>query len=224
MNAIENSTLERLASAPAKKQDRQDATRLDQNDFLELMLAQVRHQDPFKPMQNGEFLAQMAQFSTVSGIQEMQDSLTQLGESLYANQALQASGLVGHSVVLPSSSGLLPEEGSLKGFLELPAGTSKVVVNVLDEAGSVIRTIDLGAQSAGMAEFVWDGKDSGGQQMPAAAYRIQAQAAQDGKMVAVNTLLSAKVEGVTIATGTGGLVLNLSDGSRADFKDVRQIM
>lgn len=224
MNAIENSVLERLATAPAKKQGSQDATRLDQNDFLELMLAQVRHQDPFKPMQNGEFLAQMAQFSTVSGIQEMQESLKQLTESQYANQALQASGLVGRTVLLPSARGSLTEEGTLKGFLDLPASTSKAVVNVLDEAGSLIRTIDLGARSAGMAEFVWDGKNSGGQQMSAAAYRIQAQAAQDGKMVTVNTLLNAKVEGVTLAAGAGGLVLNLSDGSRADFKDVRQIM
>jgi len=107
----------------------ENAARLGQEEFLELMIAQLQNQDPFEPMENGNFLAQMAQFGTVSGIQELQQSFESLSSSLVSNQALQAAALVGRQVLAPAGVAILEEGGGLQGAVELPAASPAVSVN-----------------------------------------------------------------------------------------------
>ena len=94
-------------------------TELGQEDFMTLMIAQFRNQDPFEPLDNGDFLGQLAQFGTVSGIDELNSSFSGLQNSIQSEQALQAANLVGHAVLAETETGFLPPGGSLYGAIDL---------------------------------------------------------------------------------------------------------
>lgn len=205
------------AALPAKKQQ------LGQDDFLRLMTEQLKNQDPLKPMDSTAFLGQLAQFSTVSGIQSLNTSFGSLSSSMNSNQALQAAGLVGERVLVPSDTGTLGATGSLDGAVDVPTGAGSVAVDVVDAAGTTLRTIDLGAQPQGLAHFSWDGTLAGGARAPAGGYALRAHANVGGKVQSLSALAVGRVDSVTL-NGTDGLVLNLAGMSPVAFNQVRQIM
>lgn len=205
------------AASPAKKQQ------LGQDDFLRLMTEQLKNQDPLKPMDSTAFLGQLAQFSTVSGIQSLNTSFGSLSSSMNSNQALQAAGLVGERVLVPSDTGTLGATGSLDGAVDVPTGAGSVAVDVVDAAGTTLRTIDLGAQPQGLAHFSWDGTLAGGARAPAGGYALRAHANVGGKVQSLSALAVGRVDSVTL-NGTDGLVLNLAGMSPVAFNQVRQIM
>lgn len=197
---------------------------LEQDQFLELMIAQIQNQDPFKPLENGEFLSQMAQFSTVSGIQDLQDSFSQLAGSLTSNQALQASALVGRHVLVPSSTGLLFEDGVVYGTAELDTHAAEVRVTVKDVNGQVMRQVTLGSQPAGQLAFSWDGETDSGETAEPGIYQFEVSAVIDGKNTALNTFMAARVDSVTLGRNGQGTVLNLAGQGTVDLTEVREIM
>jgi flagellar basal-body rod modification protein FlgD len=201
----------------------QPATRqsLGQEDFLRLMTAQLQNQDPFKPMENGEFLGQMAQFSTVSGIQELQTSFATLASSLSANQTLQAATLVGRSVLVPSSSGWLSEGEELRGAAFAPS-SGQVMVDIVDASGQTVRSLDLGTQPAGLASFSWDGLDDGGEAAAEGAYTLRARLVQGSSQTALETLAAGRVQSVGLSRD--GLTLDLLGLGPASLGDVLQIL
>jgi len=181
---------------------------LGQADFLKLMTEQLKHQDPLKPMDNKEFLGQMAQFSTVQGINNMQEAMKGLSETLIGDQVLRGAALVGHAVLIPSQTIVLGEQGSqITGSVAAPApGT--VNFEIKDETGKLVKTISVPAKTAGEVEFSWDGTDADDKQMPAGQYSITAtQAGTGGDKTELSTYLNAMVESVSI--GSDGLYLNL---------------
>ncbi len=196
---------------------------LGQEDFLKLMTTQLQNQDPMKPMENGDFLSQIAQFSTVTGIGDLQKSFESLSESLVSNQALQAATLVGRKVLAPTGTGLLEQGGSIQGSVELPSASSSVVVNIYDGAGQVIRRLDLGSQAAGPVSFQWDGLMDDGQYAPPGSYLVGAEAGFDGRTEAIETLIASEVRSVTVGNG-GGLLLDLAGSGPLEFSRVRQIL
>jgi len=196
---------------------------LGQEDFLELMTAQLKNQDPLKPMENGDFLAQIAQFSAVEGIGDLNESFTGLSDSLVSNQALQATNLVGRSVLAPTGVAALAQGGSIRGTVELPAASGEVVVNVYDQAGQVIRRLELGTQASGPADFKWDGLKNDGTFASPGNYFISAEASIDGQFESVETLLASGVRSVTLSN-SGGLLLDLDGIGSLDFSEVRQIL
>lgn len=206
-----------LAQAPVKNN-----SKLGQAEFLKLMTEQLKHQDPTKPLSNNEFLGQIAQFSTVSGIQELQGSFGQLSTAMQSNQILQASGLVGRSVLAPSELGVLPKDGSLTGAVDLTSSTSQLSVGVYNTKGELIRVVELGPQPAGLARFSWDGIADNGAQAAPGTYLIKAEAIVDGKNQAVDTYASAKVESVSV--GKDGLSLNLGGAGSVELSRVKQIL
>lgn len=138
-------------------------TSLAQDEFLKLMTTQMTHQDPTKPMENNQFLSQMAQFGTVSGIQDLQKSFKDFSASISSDQALQAASLVGRNVSVPSDVGLLSAGGEINGNFDLSTSSPDVDVVITDpQTGDIIRKIPLGQQSAGAVPFSWDGLDSNG--------------------------------------------------------------
>lgn len=184
---------------------------LGKNEFLELLVAQLNNQDPMSPQENGEFIAQLAQFSTVEGIEKMNSTIDAMANSFQSSQALQASSLVGRTVVIPTDQAMVDPQAGFGGQLALPQASGAVLVNVYDEAGSVVSTINLGAQEAGIREFAWDGTDSSGKVLPAGKYRFKAQANINGETVQLATLLPANVDSVSLGVGHGGeMVLNLA--------------
>jgi flagellar basal-body rod modification protein FlgD len=196
---------------------------LGQEDFLELMTTQLQNQDPFKPMESGDFLAQIAQFSTVEGIGDLNNAFASLSESLVSNQALQAANLVGHQVLAPTGVAALEQGGTIRGSVELPSASGEVVVNVYDRSGQVVRRLDLGAQAAGPVSFQWDGVMNDGQYATPGNYFVSAEASVDGRFESVETLLEAEVRSVTLSN-SGGLLLDLNGIGALDFSEVRQIL
>ena len=198
-------------------------SKLGQEDFLKLMTTQLQNQDPFAPMENGEFLGQIAQFSAVTGIQDLQASFEKLSQSLVSNQALQASGLVGRSVLAPTGIAALGQDGGVKGVVEVPASSNDVRVTIHAASGETIRSLALGSQPSGNAQFQWDGlKDDGTRALPG-SYFVAASGQFEGRQVGLDTLLASEVESVTLG-GDGGLLLDLRGVGPIDFKNVRQIL
>jgi len=197
--------------------------KLGQEDFLELMVAQLRNQDPMKPMENGDFLGQIAQFGTVSGIEDLQKSFTGLSESLVSNQALQASNLVGRSVLAPTGTAVLEQGGSVRGVVELPNSSPAVSLKVYDTTGQLVRDLSLGSQASGPVSFQWDGIRDDGTFASPGSYFISAEAEYGGQVEAVETLVQNRVNAVTLGQ-SGGLVLDLEGIGPLDFSEIRQIM
>ena len=134
---------------------------LSQADFLSLLTQQMRNQDPTKPMDSSQMLSQLAQISQVSATQSLQASFDSLSQSLQGNQLLQASGMVGRNVTVPSAAGQLQASG-LDGAVNVPDGGKAVLVQITDADGNVLRTLSLGTPASGLVAFHWDGKGDDG--------------------------------------------------------------
>ena len=183
---------------------------LGKNEFLNLLVAQLNNQDPLSPQDNGEFIAQLAQFSTVEGVDKLNTSMESMLSGYQSSQALQASSLVGRKVIIPTDKAMVDTSETFKASMVLPAASSNVYVNVYDGAGSVVNRINMGQQAAGNVSFMWDGKDSSGNLLPPGAYKFEAQANYGAETKGLTTMLPANVDSVTLGQSGGELMLNLA--------------
>lgn len=207
----------------ANKATGKSQNELGQEDFLDLMIAQLRNQDPMKPMENGDFLGQMAQFGTVSGIKDLQDSFASFSSSINSGQALQAASLIGHRILADTDTGTLTPSGNMEGVISIPASTPSVKVKVYNDAGQIVRNVDLGSRISGDMTFSWDGTDNNGNVMPAGTYRITAEAQYEGSSEALAVSATSQVNSVTL-NPNGGLLLGLEGGDTLEFSKVKQIL
>jgi flagellar basal-body rod modification protein FlgD len=200
------------------------AATLGGTDFLTLMLAQLKNQDPTSPVDSNTFLAQLAQLSEVQGITQLNTSFSTLSSSLAANQAMQASSLLGHQALVTSSSAQLAAGGTVSGVVNVPQTTSAVVLNIADSSGNVVRSIGLGAQAAGTAGFSWDGKQANGSLAPAGNYTFSVQyAGQTSSSAAATTAINGTVESVSMGAGSTGMTLNVAGVGSVPFSSLQQI-
>lgn len=200
-------------------------TSLGQEQFLKLMTTQMTHQDPSKPMENGQFLTQIAQFGTVSGIQDLQKSFGDFAGSITSSQALQATSLVGRNVSAPGTKGLLGVNGEISGDINLPDSSSSVNVAISDSTtGELIKNMELGAHGAGKMPFVWDGLNSNGVMASPGVYKIEATAYIDGNNTAMATDINSKVDSVSMGNAANGLKVNLTGLDSVDFNQIKQIL
>ena len=174
-------------------------------------------------MENGEFLTQIAQFSQASGINELQKSFGTLADSMTSNQVLQASSLVGRTVLIESNNINLTGNGA-QAAVELPSSTPSLVVTISDAAGQVIRQVDLGQQGAGRMSFAWDGTDGDGNPVPTGRYQLKAEMVTGEGNVALETLVTEKVESVTMNNSGSGLTVNLSGIGNVPVNNIKEIM
>ena len=143
-------------STKSNAAERATKTELGQKDFLKLMTAQLQNQDPFAPMENGDFIAQMAQFSTVSGIEQLNTGLTGLAEQMRQMRIATASNLLGHSVLVPGNLVRPDADGQIHGVLDLPQAASSTRISFSDaETGELYHVEDMGARKAGLTGFSW---------------------------------------------------------------------
>ena len=194
---------------------------LGQQDFLHLMLTQLKNQDPFKPLDSGAFLGQLAQFGTVSGLAGLQTSFDTLKTSLISNQALQAASLVGRSALVEASTMAVAAGQPVLGAVDLPASTSALTVTVRDSTGQVARTIPLGANPQGQATFIWDGTIDGGGMAPAGQYSFSAEFRSGSTVEVGTTLLAAPIDSVKL--GADGFSVELRGIGEIPFSSVREI-
>ena len=184
-------------------------------------MAQLNNQNPLEPQGNGEFIAQLAQFSTVEGVEKLNSSMETILSGYQSSQALQASSLVGRKVIVPVDKAVVDTSESFKASAVLPTSSSNVYVNVYDSAGTVVNRINLGEQQAGNVSFIWDGKDSSGNVMKPGTYKFEAQATYGNETKALYTLLPANVDSVTL--GGNELMLNLAGIGNVPLSQVQVI-
>ena len=223
MSTIENNSA-LLDSLGLLRQEQRTTTsnELGADDFMDLMIAQMQNQDPMSPMDNGDFIAQLAQFSASSGIQDLNTSFSSLSTSLQSYQALQASGLVGRSVLISSDSAALSAESNVQGMVNLDTSTQQLTLGIYDQNGTLVRRVPMGMQTAGTVPFEWDGLMDDGTVAPAGVYDLRAEALVNGEMTAMETLVFSDVESVSLSS-RGGVLLNLDGIGTADLSDVYQI-
>lgn len=204
---------------------------LGQTAFLELMITQMENQDPLSPQENSEFIAQLAQFSSVEGLERLNTNFDSFTSSFISNQALQASSLVGRSVSVPSSEAELVEGSVVGGTIELPASTTEMSMGIYNSQGTLVEQIPMGAQSAGDVVFRWDGNriEINGElsswesddPITSGEFTFEVIATQNGEPEQLATALTANVNSVT-SDATGQLVLNLSGLGAVSINDVKQ--
>ncbi len=204
-------------SSGIKKKDQ-----LGQAEFLELMIAQLQNQDPFKAMDPSQFLGQLAQFGTVSGISEMKEAFGTLSDAMRSSQVLDGSAMIGREVLVASDEATLPAEGPVKGAFDVPTGASSLTLNIRDENGVLVRRMTL-PQTSGLQEFSWDGIADNGARAPAGDYTFEAIASGGGQSVSLEMMLASRVTSVTIDSAKG-LTLNTSDLGARSLSDVRRVM
>jgi flagellar basal-body rod modification protein FlgD len=188
--------------------------------FLNMLVAQMRNQDPLNPLDNAQVTSQMAQLSTVEGIENMNKTLQALADSLGIDQLSQAANLIGHNVLVPGNTVSLNDGTGVFG-INLDSAADSVQVSIFDQSGQLVSTVNTGVLPAGEHMFDWDGLNDAGMAMPEGNYRFEATTGSGKNLVAVQTLSSGLVQGV--ARGDSGIELNLQGLGRTAYSDVRQI-
>ena len=198
----------------SKKEDPQDR-------FLKLLVTQMKNQDPLNPLDNAQVTSQIAQISTVSGIERLNTSLQGMGDSMLAAQSMQASAMIGHGVLAEGDRMELISGGAVAG-IELAGPAEKVVVSIYAASGERVEALDLGRQDAGLGSFAWDGRPDGAAQLPDGTYKFKVEAFRaDGTKVDVTTLAYGRVQSVSL---DGGLTLNTATLGAIPVANVRQII
>lgn len=206
---------------PPTQQSQSD---LGQGDFLTLMITQFRNQDPFEPMDNGQFLGQLAQFSTVNGIESLNSEFAGLAGAMRDEQALQAANLVGHTVLAATDVGYFDGTAPLGGAVELGSAASGVQIDISDASGQLIQRINLGQQAAGNVRFDWDGRTADGEAADAGHYQVSARVLRGDNIESVQSYIRADIESVTLGQFGGGMTLNLTGGDALSLSQVYQII
>ncbi len=188
--------------------------------FLTLLVAQLKNQDPLSPMDNAQITSQMAQISTVGGIDKLNDTLKALSGQMTASGQVQSASLVGHRVLVSGSS-LVLSEGVASGGFSLRQPVDQLTVTISDQAGIVMSRIDLGPRQAGMHTFAWDGMTDSGQQAVNGAYQFSVSAQAGDKKIETSPLALARVD--AIRPGADGATLILGSYGEAPMADVKQI-
>lgn len=211
MNAAAQAGTNKSVTAAAATQDR----------FLKLLVTQMKNQDPLNPMDNAQVTSQMAQLSTVTGIDKMNATLQALSDSMSSNQSLQAATMIGHGVLVPGEAVALTN-GAAYGGAELPQSVDAMKVSIYDKAGTLVNEINLGAQKAGLVNWQWDGRTLQGAKLPDGAYSFKLTASQAGVPVAAKALEFGMV--TSVAKSAQGVELSVGNRAGIALSDVRQIV
>jgi len=197
---------------------------LGKDAFLQLLVTQLKNQNPLDPQDNSAFVAQLAQFSSLEGITTLNSTVSSLAGNYSSSQALQASSLVGRNVIVQTNTVQLddPSKG-MTGSVTVPSSIAGGTVSITDSSGTVVRTIDLGSRAAGSASFTWDGKDKDGNLVKTGTYTVKANASINGTATDLATYLPATVNSVTISQTGGELMLNLAGKGTVALSKVQTI-
>ena len=221
MSSIASDITSSLGLAGAPKPADKKAESLGQADFLRLMTEQLKHQDPLKPMENSAFLGQLAQFSTVQGIQGLNATVNGFAGSMATDQLLRGATMVGRDVLLPSATVALPAGGDTTGIVAAPS-PGMVTFEVTDANGLPVRQFTVAAKAAGEVPFAWDGVSASGERLPPGAYGITARhVTETGATSSLSTYVRGKVESVSV--GSDGLYLELEGLGTAPLSHVLRV-
>lgn len=211
-----------ILGAPPTKAATGSKKELGQEDFLKLLVAQMKNQDPGNPADNGEFLSQIAQFSMVDGIDKLGTSFKGISTNFYAAQAMQAAELVGREVLTETSSVHWENGQDVQGVVAVPEFAEGLNIQVRDIYGALVKTIDHGDLRNGDMSFMWDGTNEDGDYVEPGEYTIAATALVDGAQQAVAVRTYSRVESITVDRGSSSVALHLQNRQDINFSQVNQ--
>lgn len=206
-------TMNRSSTTKSVAQEAQDK-------FMTLLVTQMKNQDPLNPLDNAQVTSQLAQLSTVTGIDKLNDTMTALSANYQNSQSMQAANMIGHGVVVPGSSVELKDGKSVLGF-DLPQSADTVKVLIRDSAGSVVRTLVNKNMSQGLNSLTWDGKNENGTSLTNGNYQFSVEAISGDQKLAPTSLSFGMVSSVSI--GSQGAKLSVSNVGECSMSEVRQV-
>ncbi|AZL69895.1 MULTISPECIES: flagellar hook assembly protein FlgD [Pseudomonas] len=223
-NEVGSSYLKSLQKPDSKNSSTtgQAGSALGKDAFLQLLVTQMKNQNPLDPQENGEFVAQLAQFSSLEGIQSLNDSVNGILTGIGSSQALQATSLVGRSVIVQTDKAVVDTTASFNGQVVVPQSISDGKVSIKDKDGNVVKTIQLGSQKAGTADFIWDGTNEKGEKVAPGTYTFTAETTVEGKAKTLSTLLPARVNSVSFQNGSE-MMLDLAGIGKIGISKVTSI-
>lgn len=224
MTTITNSNVvsdELYAAMNPGKTGVKSASEQAQDRFMTLLITQMQHQDPLNPMDNAATTSQLAQLSTVSGIEKLNDAMTAMMERLQSGHNLQATTMIGRSVLVPGDAVQLVDG---KGFfaVNLPNGADLAKVEILDADGKVVRTFNVDGAEPGLMQMGWDGKTDTGATAPNGSYTFHVSATLGGEKAPAERLGYGAV--TSVETGAGGVYLNVPGFGKVSLADVREVV
>ncbi|WP_310448185.1 flagellar hook assembly protein FlgD [Thiobacillus sp.] len=196
------------------------STKETEDRFLSLLVAQMKNQDPLNPLDNAQVTSQLAQLSTVQGIENMNATLESLAASMGVGQMSEAASLIGHGVLVPGNTLNPSLQQDVVGF-ELSRPADSVSISILDAAGNEVRKLDLGSREEGVNVVAWDGLTSNGSTAPAGKYSFVVDATQSGQKVSNTALYLNAV--TSVSQSSEGVKLNLADNESVSYAEIRQI-
>ncbi|MEY4590598.1 MAG: hypothetical protein RL497_2674 [Pseudomonadota bacterium] len=227
------SSIDALSSANKYKKDEKTSNELGQDAFLQLMISQLKNQDPLSPQDNGEFVSQLAQFSSVEGLDKLNNNFDSFANKFVSNQALQASSLVGRTVTVQGKTTTLETDGIVTTSANVPPGASNFSLAIYKNNGSLAQTIDFDKVSGEEMKLAWNGREAvlNGQllNIPESVkgvepgiYTFKLSALIDGKRTELDNNVTANVNSVTLGKN-GTLTLNLAGAGAVNLSDIKEI-
>lgn len=222
-NVNSNSVLSDLSISSKSSNEVSGEAAADKNMFMKLLLAQIKNQDPLKPTDQTDFVAQLAQFSTLEGIQNLNSSVQDIGSMYRSTQALQATALVGRDVLVPGSVGYLDAGSKIEGMIAEGQASGDITMTIKDASGAVVASRDLGNVGDAETPFSWDGTDNNGNALPAGLYSITIEGNSGGNNKALETNIYSRVNSVSIINNQGGMLLNLNGIGQIDSTEIQEV-
>lgn len=192
-----------------------------QDRFMTLLVTQMKNQDPLNPMDNAQMTSQLAQLSTVSGIEKLNAALESLQGSYQTSQTLQATSMIGRGVLVPGTALELVDGNAVMG-MELEGPADKVQITIRDAAGNPVHAMVLEKQEAGTYPLAWDGKTDSGSAAPDGKYTFEVKASVAGQNIPVRSLSFGQV--ASVSTSSQGIRINVPNVGALNFSDIRQIL
>jgi flagellar basal-body rod modification protein FlgD len=199
-----------LSNTPANMQ-------INQTDFLQLITAQMKDQNPLSPSDPTQFVTQLEGMSQVSAMQSMQ-------ASMQASSIMNGSSLIGHSVLAPGSTANLATGGAIGAAVNAPAGTSALSVSIQDSTGATVDTFKVTPADSGMTSFTWKGDTSTGATAPAGTYKVSVTATVNGTATPVDPLVVNKVDSVLLDPTTNAVDVETDTGNTVGLTDIVAVM
>ncbi len=190
--------------------------------FLKLLVTQLRNQDPLNPLDNAQLTSQLAQMSTVSGIEKLNSAFQSLITQSGSGQVLQSASLIGRSVLVAGNDLVVKQGVDAQFAVDMAGPAEKVKATITDATGKTIKSFDLGALPGGVKSLSWDGKSDSGAQVADGSYTLNIVASAGDKPVTADAMTYANV--VSVAQGANGVSLDLGGNRKANLSDVRQIL
>lgn len=196
---------------------------MGKQDFLTLFTAQLQNQNPLEPVKNEAFVAQLAQFSQLEALTNMQGSLDTFVTAMSGERMLSSASLIGKKVATLDTPTQLASGGSMDASIDLPMGASGVQLSVFDSQGRLVQELTAGPQLPGTTPFTWNGKDAANNPVPSGLYRLSATAVVNGQTTHVPVSTLSTVRAIATNPADGSVSVELDGGKTMLLTDVKRV-